>query len=66
MNPKKIILFFFACTLFMLFSGIINAEEEPVNPDKMPWRTDLQVAFDEAKESGKPVVLNFTAPFNTG
>lgn len=29
--------------------------------DKIPWRTDYAAALDEAKQTGKPVLLKFTA-----
>ena len=65
MSAKKIIFIGFTFVFFVSLFGVLSAEE-PVNPDKIPWRVDIQAAFDDANETGKPIVLNFTAPFNTG
>jgi len=52
-----------ALALLLAAPVILMGEE---NPDKLPWRSDIQAAFDEAKEKGKPIVLNFTTPWNIG
>ncbi|TET37112.1 MAG: hypothetical protein E3J72_06650 [Planctomycetota bacterium] len=35
------------------------------NPDKLPWRSDVKAAFDEADENGKPVVIGFLTPWGS-
>jgi hypothetical protein len=47
--------------VFLLAAPVVLYGED--NPDKLPWRTDIQAAFDEANENGKPIVINFTTPW---
>jgi thiol:disulfide interchange protein len=42
---------------------MLSERFRPIPPDHIPWRTDYTAALAEAKQTGKPVLLDFAAPW---
>ena len=53
--------FWFLLIAVALVIGFSMLNRESTAPERVPWRTDLHAAMDEADKSGKPLFLYFTA-----
>jgi len=52
--------------VIMLALGAPALAADTPNPDKMPWRTDVKKALEEANEKGLPIIINFTTSYGSG